>query len=162
MTSFVIGVDPGALGAIAILEDNGKLIQVMDMPTVDVVIAGKTKKRVSPELLAADLKMYADQGAVAWVEQVNALPKQGVTSVFAFGQAFGVVLGVLAGLQIPTQTVTPMKWKKGMALNASKDGSRIKATQLWPAMAGDFKRVMDDGRAESALIAYWGIKHSNS
>ena len=154
---FIIGVDPGAAGAIAILEDNGKLVHVFDMPSVEVIVGGKAKRRVSPEMLAAELRLYSDQGAVAYVEQVGAMPGQGVSSMFAFGQAFGIVLGVLGGLAIPTQTVTPAKWKKDMKLNGGKDAARAKAAQIWPAHAGEFKRVKDDGKAEAALIACWGL-----
>lgn len=153
---FIIGVDPGAAGAIAILETNGKLVHVFDMPAVEVVTGGKAKRRVSPEMLAAELRLYADQGAVAYVEQVGAMPGQGVSSMFAFGQAFGIVLGVMAGLAIPTQTVTPGKWKKDMKLNTGKDAARAKAAQVWPGQAGEFKRVKDDGKAEAALIGLWG------
>ena len=154
---YIIGVDPGAAGAIAILEDNGKLVHVFDMPSVEVISGGKAKRRVSPEMLAAELRLYADQGAVAYVEQVGAMPGQGVSSMFAFGQAFGIVLGVLAGLAIPTQTVSPAKWKKDMKLNGGKDAARAKAAQIWPANAGEFKRVKDDGKAEAGLIAVWGL-----
>lgn len=155
--SFIIGVDPGASGAIAILKDNGKLVHVFDMPSVEVISGGKAKKRVSPEMLAAELRLYADQGAVAYVEQVGAMPGQGVSSMFAFGQSFGIVLGVMGGLAIPCQTVTPSKWKKDLKLNGGKDASRAKAAQVWPAQAGEFKRVKDDGKAEAALIALWGV-----
>lgn len=154
--SFIIGVDPGAAGAIAILESTGKLVHVFDMPAVEVVTGGKAKRRVSPEMLAAELRLYADQGAVAYVEQVGAMPGQGVSSMFAFGQAFGIVLGVMAGLAIPCQTVTPAKWKKDMKLNTGKDAARAKAAQVWPGQAGEFKRVKDDGKAEAALIGLWG------
>lgn len=153
--NFLIGIDPGASGAVAILEKNGKLVHVFDMPSVEVMAGGKAKKRVSPEMLAAELKLYADQGATAVVEQVGAMPGQGVTSMFAFGESFGLVKGVLAGLGIPTSTVTPGKWKKAMGVNAGKDGSRAMAAQLWPTQAGEFKRVKDDGKAEAALIAEW-------
>lgn len=155
--SFIIGVDPGAAGAIAIIESTGKLVHVFDMPSVEIVTGGKAKRRVSPEMLAAELRLYADQGACAVVEQVGAMPGQGVSSMFAFGQAFGIVLGVMAGLAIPCQTVTPAKWKKDMKLNTGKDAARAKAAQVWPAHAGEFKRVKDDGRAEAALIGLWGL-----
>lgn len=152
--SFVIGIDPGAAGAVAILEA-GKLVQVFDMPVVEVQVGGKAKRRVAPEILASELRLYNVADTVAVVEQVGAMPGQGVTSMFAFGQAYGLVLGVLAGLWIPTTTVTPTTWKKALKLNAGKDGARAKAAQLWPARAGEFKRVKDDGRAEAALLAYW-------
>ncbi len=159
--SFIIGVDPGASGAIAIIESTGKLVHVFDMPSVEIVSGGKAKRRISPEMLAAELRLYADQGAVAYLEQVGAMPGQGVSSMFAFGQAFGIVLGVMAGLAIPCQTVTPAKWKKDLKLNGGKDAARAKAAQIWPGQAGEFKRVKDDGKAEAALIAAWGLDVTN-
>ncbi|MEY4441037.1 MAG: hypothetical protein RL442_37 [Pseudomonadota bacterium] len=155
--SFIIGIDPGAGGAVAILERNGTLVQVFDMPAVEVIVGGKAKRRVSPEMLAAELRMYNVHGTVAFVEQVGAMPGQGVSSMFAFGEAFGLVKGVLAGMSIPFQTVTPGKWKKALNLNSGKDGARAKAAALWPEMAGEFKRVKDDGKAEAALIGHWGL-----
>lgn len=157
--SFIIGVDPGASGAVAILEDTGQLVQVFDMPAVEIQVGGKAKRRVAPEMLASELRLYNVHGTVAVVEQVSARPGQGVSSMFAFGQAYGLVLGVLAGLWIPTKTVTPSAWKKALKLNTGKDAARAKAAQLWPQMAGEFKRVKDDGRAEAALIANWGLHH---
>ena len=156
--SFIIGIDPGAGGAVAILEKSGQLVQVFDMPSVEVVVGGKAKRRVSPEMLAAELRLYNVAGTVAYIEQVGAMPGQGVSSMFAFGEAFGLAKGVLAGLTIPVQTVTPGKWKKALNLNAGKDGARAKAAALWPDHAGEFRRVRDDGKAESALIAHWGLK----
>lgn len=153
--SFFIGIDPGASGAVAILNKVGTLVHVFDMPSVEIMAGGKLKRRVSPEMLAAELKLYADQGATACIEQVGAMPGQGVSSMFAFGESFGLAKGVLAGLGIPTSTVTPSKWKKAMGVNAGKDGSRAKAAQLWPIQAREFKRIKDDGRAEACLIAEW-------
>ena len=154
--NFIIGIDPGAGGAVAILTKTGELVHVFDMPAVEVVVGGKAKRRVSPEMLAAELKLYADQGARAVIEQVGAMPGQGVSSMFAFGEAFGLAKGVLAGLAIPTQSVTPGKWKKALQINAGKDAARAKAAALWPSQAGEFKRVKDDGKAEAALIGMWG------
>lgn len=154
--SFIIGIDPGVNGAIAILQSDGTLVQVFETPAVEILVGGKLKRRISAEMLAAELRLYADQGAVAFVEQVGAMPGQGVSSMFAFGEAFGLVKGVLAGMSIPFSSVTPGKWKKALLLNAGKDGSRAKAAALWPKHAGEFRRVKDDGKAEAALIAHWG------
>ena len=156
--SFIIGIDPGASGAVAILEDTGQLVQVFDMPAVEVVIGGKAKRRISPEMLAAELRLYNVDGTRAVIEQVNAMPGQGVTSMFSFGESFGLAKGVLAGLGIPVTSVTPGKWKKALGLNAGKDASRAKAAALWPQQAGEFRRVKDDGKAEAALIARWGLQ----
>lgn len=152
---YILGIDPGASGAIAILKTDGKLIDVIDMPTTELQVGGKTKHRVSPVFLQSELAFYADD-ARAVVEHVSAMPGQGVSSMFAFGEAFGLVRGVLAGMKVPTDLVTPAKWKRDLKVNPGKDGSRALAAQLWPDKAHMFKRVKDDGRAEAALIAHWG------
>lgn len=157
---FIIGIDPGAAGAVAILEPDGSLVQVFDMPSVEVVVGGKAKRRVSPEMLAAELRMFNVAGTTAVVEQVSAMPGQGVSSMFAFGQAYGLALGVLAGMTIPARTVTPASWKRAMKLNTGKDAARAEAARRWPQHAAEFKRVKDDGKAEAALIAEWGLRNS--
>jgi crossover junction endodeoxyribonuclease RuvC len=152
--NYFLGVDPGASGAIAVLQEDGLLIAVIDMPVIELKVGKAMKRRVSPELLAHELKPYA--GAVAYLEQVSAMPGQGVSSMFAFGESYGIVKGVLAALGMRTYLVTPGAWKKSMGLNAGKDGSRAKAIQMWPERVSDFKRVKDDGRAEASLIAEFG------
>ena len=154
--TYIIGIDRGASGAVAILQRDGGLVQVLDMPCVEVVVGGKAKRRISPEMLAAELRLYAD--AVAYVEQVSAMPGQGVTSMFSFGEALGLARGVLAGLGVPVQLVPPTKWKRALNLNAGKDGARALAAATWPAQAGEFRRVKDDGKAEAALIGLWGLR----
>lgn len=154
--SFIIGIDPGANGAVAILDNKtGDLVQVFDMPNVEITIGGKNKKRVAPYLLAEELRLYNVHGTRAIVENVSAMPGQGVTSMFAFGHAFGLALGVLAGMGITADLVTPAKWKRDLKVNPGKDGSRLLAMTLWPDQAKEFKRVKDDGRAEAALLAHW-------
>lgn len=155
--SFIIGIDPGVNGAVAILTDDGGLVQVFDMPSVEVNVGNKAKRRISPEMLAAELRLYSVEGTRAVIEQVNAMPGQGVTSMFAFGESFGLAKGVLAGMFIPVSTVTPAKWKKAMNLNSGKDASRAKAAALWPNQAQEFRRVKDDGKAEACLIARWAL-----
>jgi len=156
--SFIIGIDPGAAGAVAILEPDGSLVQVFDMPSVEIVSNGKAKRRVSQEMLAAELRLYNVHATCAYIEQVGAMPGQGVSSMFAFGEAFGLAKGVLAGLGIPVQSVPPARWKRALGLNSGKDAARAKAAATWPQQAGEFKRVKDDGKAEAALIALWGLK----
>ena len=152
--NYFLGVDPGASGAIAVLQEDGLLIAVIDMPVVELKVGKAMKRRVSPEILAHVLRPYA--GSVAYLEQVSAMPGQGVSSMFAFGESYGVVRGVLAALGMRTYLVTPGAWKKAMGLNAGKDGSRAKAIQMWPDRVRDFQRVKDDGRAEASLIAEFG------
>jgi len=157
---FVIGIDPGATGAVAILNKDGGLVDVFDMPSLDMLIGGKNKRRVVPELLAAELRFYDKPGTVGVVEQVSARPGQGVASMFAFGQAYGQVLGVLAGMSIPTTTVTSAVWKRDLKMTSFKDAARLKAAQTWPLAAKQFARNKDDGRAEASLIALWFQKHN--
>lgn len=156
--SFIIGIDPGAAGAVAILEPDGSLVQVFDMPAVEIVVGGKSKRRISPEMLASELRLYNVHATCAYIEQVGAMPGQGVSSMFAFGEAFGLAKGVLAGLGIPVQAVPPAKWKRALQLNSGKDAARAKAAATWPQQASEFRRVKDDGKAEAALIALWGLR----
>jgi len=155
---YFIGIDPGVSGAIAILNSEGQLA-VFNAPTVEMKVGKALKRRISPEILVSMLQPFTIE-ASAWVEQVSARPGQGVSSMFAFGESYGLVKGILAGLQIQTNTVTPNAWKKAMQLNAGKDASRAKAAQMWPQQAGEFSRVKDDGKAEAALIAEYGRRHT--
>jgi crossover junction endodeoxyribonuclease RuvC len=155
--SFIIGIAPGAAGTVAILELDGSLVLVFDMPSVEIVSKGKAKRRVSPEMLAAELLPYNAHCTTAVVEQVGAVPGQGVSSTIAFGQAYGLALNVLAGMGIPANTVTPASWKHAMKLNTCKDAARAESVRRWPRQAGKFRRVTDDGKAEAALIALWNL-----
>jgi crossover junction endodeoxyribonuclease RuvC len=158
---YIIGIDPGATGAVAILDHEGDLIEVWDIPTVALGAKG-TKKRISPEMLASELRNWQD-AAVCYLEQVAARPGQGVSSMFAFGESLGIIRGILAGMSIPVVLVTPAKWKRDMILpTSSKEYSRQRAAQNWPKHAGEFARVKDDGRAEAALLGLWGIKYDKS
>lgn len=158
--NYVLGVDPGIHGAVAVLTADGKLVEVWDMPTLEVKVGKATKTRISPELLSQELRNW--QAKAAYIEAVSASPQMGVTSAFAFGEGFGIVKGVLSALGIPVVLVPPAKWKRDMNLNQSKDGSRAKAIAMWPAQAAEFKRAKDDGRAEACLIAQWGVALSAS
>ena len=153
---YCIGIDPGARGAISIVDRHKGLVDVIDMPTVEVKIGNAMKHRVSPEAIASELRLYAPT-ALAFIERVGAMPGQGVSSMFAFGEAYGLVRGVVAGLGIPCTSVTPAVWVKAMRVAQGKDGSRQRAMELFPEHAHLFKRVKDDGRADAALVAAWGM-----
>jgi crossover junction endodeoxyribonuclease RuvC len=159
VTKYILGIDPGIKGAVAVLTHDGKLVEVWDMPTLEVKVGKSIKNRISPELLSQELRNW--DVMIAYMEAVSASPQMGVTSAFAFGEGFGIVKGVLSAMGIPLALVPPAKWKRDMNLNAAKDGSRAKAIAMWPNQAGEFKRAKDDGRAESALIGAWGIANSS-
>lgn len=152
----VIGVDPGKSGAIAILDRQGRLHAVHDMPVVGPI--------VSAALLSETVHEHIDPFALApfgtaVIEDVHSMPKQGVSSSFAFGRSLGVVEGVMAGEGLSLVYVSPARWKRAMSLTADKGVSRRRAIEQWPHMAKSFARVKDDGRAEAALIALWWIRH---
>ena len=157
MTDVVIGVDPGLHGAVAFFWPASSKLIVYDIPLHSLVRNGKTKNEIDRAELAAIVESAAICGkAQAFVEQVGSMPGQGVSSVFAFGKAYGIILGILAS--VPSTDVLPQRWKKALGVPAAKDGARARASQLLPAYAAEWKLVKHDGRAEAALIALYGAR----
>ena len=149
----VIGIDPGLSGAIAVLEDK-KVLGIFDMP---VMAEGKKNKR---QLNSAQLvnviksNINQDEEISVVVEQVNAMPGQGVTSMFNFGQSFGVLKGIFSAMQIPMDFISPVKWKKYYNLiNTQKDSSRTKAIEFFPYISSKLSRKKDANKADAILIA---------
>ena len=136
----IIGIDPGLSGAIAVL-DNNKVLKIYDMP---VMAEGKKNKRQlnSAQLvniIKENIENREETNVV--VEQVNAMPGQGVTSMFNFGQTFGAIKGVCAALNLPIFFIRPSKWKKYFELiNSSKDSSRTKAIEMYPSIANQLSK----------------------
>jgi len=151
----ILGIDVGISGAVALLDGN-KLVAVHDMPTVSVNVGGKKKRRIDARALY--LLLQFEKLEHAFVEIVTARPNQGVSSMFAFGQASGIAEAI-AWVMTPDVTgVRPQTWKKHFKLGSDKGESRKLASELWPDQADRFKRVKDDGRAEAALIGLWGYE----
>ena len=147
-----IGLDPGLTGAIAaILPDN--TIEFHDMPTLEV----KKKTQLDYAGLAHILRRYANRGqSTAAIELVGAMPGQGVSSMFKFGQVYGAALGTLATLQIPYQCVTPPVWKRSFRLvGCEKDESRSRALELFPECVEHLRLKKHHGRADALLLAQW-------
>jgi len=151
--SRVIGIDPGASGAIALLV-GGVLISVHDMPTVTVERNKAQKRQVCPAGLSLLMQQLSPHRAT--VEKVGAMPGQGVSSMFSFGRSVGIIEGVLAAKQIPVTFTTPQAWQKQSGAAKGKDGSRQRVMELFPSQAHLFARVKDDGRADAVLIALTG------
>ena len=149
----VIGIDPGLSGAIAILKDN-KVLNLFEMP---VMSEGKKNKRQLNSALLVDLiKQNITKGeeVAVVVEQVNAMPGQGVTSMFNFGQTFGALKGICAALELPIFFVRPSKWKKHFELiNSSKDASRTKAIEMYPKLSSQLAKKKDVNKSDAILIA---------
>ncbi len=143
----VIGIDPGASGALVMLE-NGVPIEWMEMPAVKV---GSTT-RVNPSAVAEFLSSV--DVTHVYVEAVHSMPKQGVASSFNFGHNVGTIMGVLGALYIPHTLVTPQAWKKAAGLiGTDKDAARARAIQLWPTWRELDKKAKGQALADAALIA---------
>lgn len=155
MKKIILGFDPGQTGAIAAF-DGERIEAVIDMPTM-TRLHGKGNQ-VDPYTLATALiDLCAGREATAVLEAVSAMPGQGVTSTFHFGESVGVVLGVLGALQMPVRMVTPGKWKKAAGLlGRDKDTARTLAIQLHPEVADQLARKKDVGRADAVCIARFG------
>ena len=150
----ILGIDPGLSGALAFFNTDAGHLSILDMPTVELKRNNKTKREVSPAQLAEFIRM----GNVdhCFLEKVNAMPGQGVSSVFAFGRSTGMLEGVLAALKIRTTMVQPQAWQKAVGQRPGKDGSRQRAAELFPVYVNLFALKKHDGRADAALIAWYG------
>ena len=149
----IIGIDPGLSGAIAILKDN-KVLKIFDMP---VMSEGKKNKRQLNSAQLVDLireNMSIEDEVAVVVEQVNAMPGQGVTSMFNFGQSFGILKGICSAMQLPMYFVRPARWKKYFGLiNSEKDASRTKVIEMFPYFSSQLSKKKDSNKADAILIA---------
>jgi crossover junction endodeoxyribonuclease RuvC len=152
----IVGVDPGLTGAIALVggERGRSLIEVMDMPTRR---AGKAKSlELDVDALQYALGVARVRSRVLVLERQSAAPGQGVSSVFALGEQYGILRGMALALGFRVELVNPAVWKAAMRLGADKERSRQAAMKAWPGDEVFFGRVKDHGRAEAALLALWG------
>ena len=149
----IIGIDPGLSGGIAVLDDL-KIFDVYDMP---IMSEGKKNKNQlnSAQLVNIIKKNIISNGdTFLIVEQVSAMPGQGVTSMFNFGQTFGSIKGICAALNLPIFFVRPAKWKKHFDLiNSSKDASRTKVIEMYPSISSRLSKKKDVNKADAILIA---------
>ena len=151
----IIGIDPGITGSICFFQD-GKIIDVIEMPTMT---DGKKNKRqvngaqIYNEILKRIEKKEKYNIRII-IEQVSAMPGQGVTSMFNFGQSFGILKGICSAMQLPMYFVRPTKWKKYFNLiNSEKDASRTKAIEVFPYFSSELSRKKDSNKADAILIA---------
>jgi crossover junction endodeoxyribonuclease RuvC len=142
----VLGIDPGVSGGIAALYPDGR-IEAYDIPVVD--------GSVDVDALVRRIREHAPRLAV--IEKAQAMPRQGVSSTFKYGTAFGALCAVTAICEIPTHLVSPRKWKTHFGRDSDKEKSRALAIRLWPA-TGLFERKKDHGRSEAALLARYGAE----
>lgn len=152
---YIIGADPGLKGALAVVcPYENKLITLMDMP-----LSGN---KIDSASLSLSIKPYLEKTALVVIEDVHAMPKQGVVSMFSFGVSKGILLGILSFAQCPILLPPPSVWKMALGLSSSKDDSRKVATEMFPSHSSFFERKKDDGRAEAVLLAHFGRRYYHS
>ena len=151
----IIGIDPGISGAVCFFED-GKILDIIEMPTMSE--GKKNKKQVNGNQLFNEIRTRLheinQEHVSVVVEHVSAMPGQGVTSMFNFGQSFGILKGICSAMNLPMYFVRPAKWKKYFSLiNASKDASRTKAIEIFPYFSVNLSKKKDANKADAILIA---------
>ena len=151
----VIGIDPGISGSICFFQD-GKIIDVVEMPTM--IEGKKNKKQVNGSQILNEISSRITKidkkDIKVVIEQVSAMPGQGVTSMFNFGQSFGILKGICSAMQLPMYFVRPAKWKKYFNLiNSEKDASRTRAIEVFPYFSSQLSRKKDSNKADAILIA---------
>ena len=151
----IIGIDPGISGSICFFED-GKILDVVEMPTMTE--GKKNKRQVNGSQIYNEISKRLNkaerQNLRVIIEQVSAMPGQGVTSMFNFGQSFGILKGICSAMQLPMYFVRPAKWKKYFGLiNSEKDASRTKAIEMFPYFSSQLSKKKDSNKADAILIA---------
>ena len=151
----IIGIDPGISGSICFFED-GKIIDVIEMPTM--ADGKKNKRQVNGSQIyneiSKKLQNTKKNDVRVIIEHVSAMPGQGVTSMFNFGQSFGILKGICSAMQLPMYFVRPAKWKKYFNLiNSEKDASRTKVIEMFPYFSSQLSKKKDSNKADAILIA---------
>ena len=151
----IIGIDPGISGSICFFE-NGKIIDVIEMPTMTE--GKKNKRQVNGSQIYNEInkkiEKYENQNIRVVIEQVSAMPGQGVTSMFNFGQSFGILKGICSAMRLPMYFVRPAKWKKYFGLiNSEKDASRTRVIEMFPYFSSQLSKKKDSKKADAILIA---------
>mgnify|MGYP001263746145 FL=1 len=151
----IIGIDPGISGAICFFE-NGEIKDIIEMP--NMADGKKNKRQINgPQIfneISVRIKGIPKKDVLVVMEQVSAMPGQGVTSMFNFGQSFGVIKGVCSAMQLSMYFVRPMKWKKYYSLiKCEKDASRTKVIEIFPYISSKLSRKKDSNKADAILIA---------
>jgi|TARA_B100002051_G_C16659823_1_gene598515 crossover junction endodeoxyribonuclease RuvC len=151
----IIGIDPGISGSICFFKD-GKILDVVEMPTM--TDGKKNKRQVNGSQIYNEIKkkidVVSEEDIRVVIEHVTAMPGQGVTSMFNFGQSFGILKGICSAMRLPMYFVRPAKWKKYFSLiNSEKDASRTRAIEIFPYFSSQLSKKKDSNKADAILIA---------
>ena len=168
MTRYVIGIDPGVTGALALFDrDSGKLLAIKDFPH-DTIVVGKSRRSVVNIIRLSQL-FRIDADVTVFMEKLLAIMstdkatgerkvKQSAVSMLSFGRIGGAVEMAAAMMNFPITRVEPLRWKRAMSCPTDKPGARARASQLFPEFHDKFKRVVDHGRAEAAIVGLYGCR----
>jgi len=163
MNEYVLGIDPGYGGAIAVVQvSNLNIIYLADMPVIRYRSASRKsgyKTRIDVVGVRAMLDPYRDQIGVCGLENPGPRPKQGLGSTYDFAKGCGQIHGVMVGLEIVVQECNPTGWKLALGLSYKKEDSIKLANEVFPMYAKLWKLKKDNDRAEAALLAYFIIKN---
>jgi len=151
----IIGIDPGISGSICFFKD-GRILDVVEMPTM--TDGKKNKRQVNGSQIYNEIKkkidVVSEEDIRVVIEHVTAMPGQGVTSMFNFGQSFGILKGICSAMRLPMYFVRPAKWKKYFSLiNSEKDASRTRAIEIFPYFSSQLSKKKDSNKADAILIA---------
>jgi crossover junction endodeoxyribonuclease RuvC len=156
----IAGTDPGLAGALFFLDPSRpSLGEAVDLPVHMLTRGGKKKRELDVAGLIGILTSRRLEHV--FVEQVNAMPGQGVSSTFAFGKGYGIILGIIAAHNIPLTLVAPAVWKRTLGVPKAKDAARARGSQLMPQCAEQWRLKKHDGRAEACLLALYGVRQLN-
>jgi crossover junction endodeoxyribonuclease RuvC len=159
---YVVGIDPGLSGAIAFYDSMMETLETFEMPTLTAGTkskSGKNKRILDIANIAAMFDSQSSSIQKVIIENVHAMPGQGVSSMFNFGVSFGIIKGIIAANFLPVEFIEPIKWKKALRVPAAKDGARLKANEFFPKYSSQWAKAKWDGRAEAAMIAYYGARY---
>jgi hypothetical protein len=153
---YIIGVDPGLTGAIAVLAPEGTLEGVDDTPTLTLKVQRGMRQVYDVPGMAALLRPYAGHQCQVYIEESQPMPGQGTRSTFSTGYGYGLWIGLLTTLQLSYTPIRPGIWKHTLALGKDKETARLRAMQLYPG--ADLRLKKHHGRAETLLLASYGLR----
>ena len=153
---YIIGIDPGLAGAIAVLDAHGTLEALADTPVLTLKVQRGTRTVYDAPGLVELLRPYAGLHSHVYIEEAQAMPGQGSRSMFTTGYGYGLWIGLVTTMQLPYTSVRPGIWKRSMTLGKDKEASRLRAMQLYPG--ADLRLKKHHGRAEALLLASYGLR----
>ena len=156
----ILGIDPGLNGGIALIDQETQLISAIRTPIYQFKKGGKNKRFLNAlEIIKQIIEYNPDH---VFIEKQQPYPKQGLSSTFMTGLGYGIYLGLIISRGISYTEVPPIKWKKELGVTADKDEARKRASELMPSASDLWKLKCEDGVAEAALLAYYGIKSGSA